>query len=237
LTWWVLTFSRGGPAAYLSHLDTARAVERTFARAGVSLAQSEGMRPKARLSLPLPLPVGARAHRELAIVEVCGDPPDASDALRALRAAAPPGLAPEAVTVAGERRPRPRACEAEYTCMVEGDAGVLAAAVERYIEEPHVMCERVSPKGRRELDLKEYVVDAAAEAVVGGVKLRFTVRHRSGGAARPREFVDVVAHWAGAEGAMRSLERVRIVWEGLPPGLGLEDGRSVRCDNAQEGGA
>jgi uncharacterized protein (DUF2344 family) len=45
VTWWLLTFSRGGPATYLSHLDTARAVQRTFARAGVPIALSQGMRP------------------------------------------------------------------------------------------------------------------------------------------------------------------------------------------------
>ena len=70
MTWWLITFSRAGPARYLSHLDTARVVQRTFARAGVPIALSQGMRPKPRLSLPLPLPVGAAGEHELAVVEV-----------------------------------------------------------------------------------------------------------------------------------------------------------------------
>ena len=70
MSWWLISFARRGPARYLSHLDTARAVQRTFARAGVPIALSHGMRPKPRLSLPLPLPVGAAGDEELAVVEV-----------------------------------------------------------------------------------------------------------------------------------------------------------------------
>ena len=47
-------------------------------------------------------------------------------------------------------------------------------------------------------------------------RLRFTIRHRSDGAARPQEFVDLIARWAGTDAAMRSLERVRIGWEASP---------------------
>ena len=92
VTWLLLHFARGGPAAYLSHLDTARAVQRTFARAGVPIALSQGMRPKPRLSLPLPLPVGVAGRDELAVVEVPDGQPGTAAALRALRAASPPGL-------------------------------------------------------------------------------------------------------------------------------------------------
>ena len=41
-----------------------------------------------------------------------------------------------------------------------------------------VTVERVSPKGRRTLDLKRYVSDLAVEAVAGGAAVTFVVRHR-----------------------------------------------------------
>ena len=227
MTWWLLTFSRGGPATYLSHLDTARAVQRTFARAGVPIALSHGMRPKPRLSLPLPLPVGAAGCLELAVVEVPDDLPGPAAALRDLRAAAPPGLRPLAIVAAGDQHPRPQAVEAWYSCVLEGDAGTVQAVVERYATEASVVRERVSPKGRRTLDLKEYVVHAAAEAVPGGARISFAVRHREDGAARPQEFIDVIATWAGVEPVMRSLERRRVTWKGMPPGPSLGAGRSV----------
>ena len=227
MTWWLLTFSRGGPASYLSHLDTARAVQRTFARAGVPISLSQGMRPKPRISLPLPLPVGAAGCEELAVVEVPDDLPGPTAALRELRAAAPPGLTLLAIVVVGDQHPRPQAVEAFYTCVLEGDAGAVEAAVERYGTEVSVVRERVSPKGRRTLDLKEYVVHAAAGPAPGGTKLSFAIRHRDDGAARPQEFIDLIATWAGVEPVMRCLERRRVTWKGMPPGPSPGAGRSV----------
>ena len=227
MTWWLLRFSRGGPARYLSHLDTSRAVQRTFARAGVPIALSQGMRPKPRISLPLPLPVGAAGREELAVVEVPDDVPGSAATLRALRAAAPPGLEPLSVVVVGDQHPRPQAHEVEYACRVEADAGALSAAVERYASEDSVVRTRVSPKGRRTLDLKDYVAGAVTEAVAGGTELRFTIRHGAEGAARPQEFIDQIADWAGVDPVMYGLERRHIAWQGLPLGPGPGDGRSV----------
>jgi len=226
MTWWLLTFSRTGPARYLSHLDTSRAVQRTFARAGIPLALSQGLRPKARISLPLPLPVGAAGCEELAVVEVPDEVQAGAATLRRLRDASPPGLAPKTLNVVGEQHPRPQAGEAEYVCALDGDAGAVCAAVERYAEEASIEVERMSPKGTRVLDLKEYVAEAAAEAGPHGegARVRFTVRYRADGAARPQEFIDLIAAWAGVDAVMRDLQRVRIAWRGLPTGVvpGLE---------------
>ena len=45
VTCWLVTFARSGPARYLSHLDTARALQRTFARAGYP-SRSPGHAPQ-----------------------------------------------------------------------------------------------------------------------------------------------------------------------------------------------
>ncbi len=234
MTWWVVTFSCSGPARYLSHLDRTRAVRRTFARAGIAVGLSQGMRPKASVSLPLPLPVGAAGLRELAVVEVAGEGPDAT-ALAKLAAAAPPGLAPTSIASTGERHPRPQPRRAEYTCEVCGDAGALVAAVERYASTNHVIRERVSPKGKRTLDLKEYVVDTSVRAVTGGAVLGFAIRHRAAGAARPQEYVDLIAEWAEVDPVMRSLQRVRVAWEDMPRAQAAGAEGVDLCDNAEEG--
>ena len=226
MSFWLVGFTRTGPARYLSHLDTARAMQRTFARAGVPVALSQGMRPKPRLSLPLPLPVGASAQQELAVVEAAAGGPEPAAALAALRAAAPPGMGFTAISVVEHGHPRPQPLEAEYTCFVEGDARALAAAVARFAHVEQVPLERTSPKGRRSFDLKEYIGSAAAEPVESGARLRFTIRYRRDGAARPQEFVGLIAGWAGADAAMRRLERVRIRWKGSPAAL-PRAGRSV----------
>jgi len=222
-----MTFSRRGPARYLSHLDTARVVQRTFARAGVPIALSQGMRPKPRISLPLPLPVGAAGARELAVVEVPDEVTATVATLRALRAAGPPGVEPLDIAVVTEGHPRPQARSATYECLLDGDAGAITAAVERYEREESVIVERVSPKGRRSLDLKEFSAGVSAVPVDGGALLGFTIFHRADGAARPQEYVDLVARWARVAPVMRGLERRRIDWKGVPPAPGAGDGRSV----------
>jgi radical SAM-linked protein len=213
MSWWLLRFARRGPARYLSHLDTARVVQRTFARAGVPIALSQGMRPKPRFSLPLPLPVGAAGADELAVVEVPEGALATTDVLRALRAASPPGVEPLSIIDAGERHPRPQARAAEYACVLDGDAGAIAAAVERYNEAEHAIRERVSPKGTRRLDLKDYAGDVVATPMEGGARLGFTIHHRSDGAARPQELIDLIAEWAEVDPAMRGLERLGIAWD------------------------
>jgi radical SAM-linked protein len=213
VSWWLLTFSRRGPARYLSHLDTSRVVQRTFARAGVPIALSQGMRPKPRLSLPLPLPVGAAGSAELAVVEVPEGVEAGTAALMALRDASPPGFVPEEIVVAGAGHPRPQARLAEYECVLDGDAGAIAAAVERYNDAKDAVRERVSPKGARRLDLKEYIRDVVSTPVDGGARVGFTIRHRSDGAARPQELIDLIAELAGVEPVMRGLERLRVTWE------------------------
>jgi radical SAM-linked protein len=212
---WLLWFARGGPASYLSHLDTARALQRTFARAGIQLALSEGFRPKVRFSLPLPLPVGAAAFEELAVAEVTPDAPVPADALLALRAAAPQGLPPLRLR-AFVARPRPRATLARYAGDLRGDVAALADAASWYAAQEEVTVERVSPKGRRTLDLKSYVRDLLVEAVPGGVRVTFTVRHRQDGAARPQEVVDLLAGRAVCEPVVHRLTRLGVSYEGLP---------------------
>lgn len=198
MSWWLLRFSRGGSARYLSHLDTARALQRTFTRAGVPIALSQGMRPKPRISLPLPLPVGAAGVEELAVLEVPDEVGGSIAVVRALRSAAPPGISPLSLLVAGAARPRPQPLEAIYECELDGDAGAIRDAVERYVSATSVEYERVSPKGRRRLDLKEYIGSVASVDTEAAVRLRFGVRHRHDGAARPQELIDLIAAWAGS---------------------------------------
>ncbi len=219
MTWWLISFARLGSARYLSHLDTSRVVQRTFARAGVPIALSHGMRPKPRVSLPLPLPVGAAGASELAVVEVPEDVAATTGVLRALREASPPGVRLLRVVDAGERHPRPQARAAEYACVLDGDAGAIAAAVERYNEAENAIRERVSPKGTRRLDLKDYAGDVVATPVEGGARLSFTIRRRSDGAARPQELIDLIAEWAEVDPVMRGLERLGIAWDDVPSDL------------------
>jgi radical SAM-linked protein len=218
VSWLIVRFERRGSARYLSHLDTARALQRTFARAGLQLALSEGMRPKPRLSLGLPLPVGVAGLDELAAAELAADQPTGSEEILArLRAAAPEGLLPLAVEVS-ERRVRLEPLAADYECLVPAPAAVLLAAAQEFAHADTASVERVSPKGRREVDLKRFVAGVDVAPAGEGCVLRFTVRHRADGAARPDEVVRELLRRAEREDVAPLVTRVNVVYDGLPVG-------------------
>ena len=60
-----LRFEKTGKAAYISHLDLMRVVQRIFLRAETPLRYSEGFNPHALISICLPLSVGTESLCEL----------------------------------------------------------------------------------------------------------------------------------------------------------------------------
>jgi hypothetical protein len=108
---------------------------------------------------------------------------------------------------------------ARYACVLHGDPAALTAAASWCAAQEEVTVERVSPKGRRTLDLVKYVQDLAAHAVPGGARISFAVRYGSDGAARPQEVVDLLARRASCAPVMHRLTRTSVSYEGLPRGV------------------
>jgi len=61
-----LTFSKTGPARFISHLDLARTLERSFNRARIPIAYTQGFNRRPRMSLAAALPLGFTSGCELA---------------------------------------------------------------------------------------------------------------------------------------------------------------------------
>jgi radical SAM-linked protein len=87
-----VTFSRGEPLRFISHLDLMRFWERALRRGGLSVAYSEGFSPHPKLSLGAPLPVGTTGEAELMDV-VLAQPVEPEEFLRRVRPQLPPGVA------------------------------------------------------------------------------------------------------------------------------------------------
>lgn len=86
-----ITFSKTNAMRYTGHLDLHRAWERTFRRAQLPLAYSQGFHPQPRLNLASALPLGITSDCELldAWLEI---PQPIDYVLAALVKAAPPGI-------------------------------------------------------------------------------------------------------------------------------------------------
>ena len=74
---------------------------------------------------------------------------------------------------------------------------------------------RQSPKGRRAIELKEYVCELSASPGDAGTRLAFTLRYGPGGSARVDEVVAALSARLGVEPVVLDLARVRVTWKGL----------------------
>jgi radical SAM-linked protein len=90
-------FRIGGALRFLSHAETLRVFVRACARVAIPVKYSAGFNPHARLSLPLPRPVGVESEDELLVIRLSDEPQDADGTYdarvrQALQAALPAGI-------------------------------------------------------------------------------------------------------------------------------------------------
>lgn len=153
-----LKFSKTGGAAYTSHLDLMKMLQRGFIRAGLPLRYSEGFNPHICMSILVPLSTGYESVCELCDIELtCDEMPE--NLVEKLNAAFPMGIrALEAIPA--QRPPRDVAqCVYELT-MPAGDT----AAMEELFRSPVVLDKR-SKRGIKEVDICPYIKEISfAEA-------------------------------------------------------------------------
>jgi radical SAM-linked protein len=86
-----ITFTKNEIMRYTGHLDVYHALERTFRRANLPVAYSQGYNQRPRLNLASALPLGLTSRGELAEVWLT-EPRPLDEIQSALTASAPPGL-------------------------------------------------------------------------------------------------------------------------------------------------
>lgn len=92
-----LNFGKSSELRYTSHLDTHRALERTFRRAKLPLAYTQGFNPKPRINIGAALPLGFTSKCEIADFWL-EDDLRSSEINGALASNSPPGLIVNSVT-------------------------------------------------------------------------------------------------------------------------------------------
>ncbi|HEX6196415.1 MAG TPA: TIGR03936 family radical SAM-associated protein [Jiangellaceae bacterium] len=168
-------FARRGRLRFTSHRDFQRAFERGLRRAGVPVAYSQGFTPHPKVSYAGAAPTGAASeaeYLELSVTDRC----DVDEVAAALDAALPPGLDIVSVTEAGQAA---LADQLQVSSWIVRLADVPPAdvekAVEAFLAESSVVVERMTGKGRRELDVRDAVVRADVES--GEPVVRLVLNH------------------------------------------------------------
>jgi radical SAM-linked protein len=151
-------FAKRGRLRFLSHRDVARSVERAVRRAGIPVAHSHGFSPHPRLSWIGAAPTGAASEAEYLEIGLTR-PLDPADLAAALDAALPDGLDVLAAAVAEGTPLAERIDASEWRIELPGatpdDLGRAVAALEAA---DSVVVERVTPSGRRQVDVRAALV-------------------------------------------------------------------------------
>ena len=186
-----LTFSKNGPARFISHLDLARALERALNRAALPVAYTQGFNRRPRLSPAEALTLGYTSTAEVADVWLTeGVEPEVFRARLMARMA--PGIAILDVSEAPLTAPSLQQQLAESVYEVELPEGVdvagLRQAVAQVLAAGALVRQRHRPKDNRaqSFDLRPLILDLTLdEGESGAPRLRLRLVQSATRMGRP----------------------------------------------------
>ena len=199
-----ITFGKTQAMRFTGHLDLHRTWERTFRRAGLPLAYSEGFNPHPKINIGAALPLGCLSRGDL-IDAWLEHGVESHEVAASLRRAAPPGIEIEAVTLIPPAEPVLQGQIEASVYQVTSDDFPAAAEMSRRIEA--LMAAEHLPRMRRGkiYDLRPLV--EALEYDSDGAMLRMRLTARQGAAGRPEE----VLHALGLNSAEALAVRTGLV--------------------------
>jgi radical SAM-linked protein len=178
-----LTFSKRGSLRYTGHLDLHKIWERSFRRAGLPLAYSQGFHPQPKIQLAAALPLGISARAELLDFWTNQDI-DLQALPERMAGYMPPGLKILSSQQVDEREPtlqtQVRAAEYQLQLREAGCPPDLDERVSRLLAADSIIRER---RGKQ-YDLRPLIEDLQ---VIGQHVLRMRLASREGATGRPEE--------------------------------------------------
>jgi radical SAM family uncharacterized protein/radical SAM-linked protein len=183
------TFSKRGPARYLSHLELVRAFVRAFKRAGVNLVYSTGYHPMPKLSFASALPVGTESLHETLEVQLHDSTAD-----RLLRdrihEQLPSGLEIKTLEVLGREARSLKVKECHYEIAFNG-VSVTEDALHRFLASDSFPLIKKGKKGDRRIDACTQVNSAYFTT---GSTMHLALKTMQGPALKPLEIIQGMFH-------------------------------------------
>jgi radical SAM-linked protein len=192
-----LAITKGEAIRYISHLDYARAVERAIRRSKLPAAYSEGFNPHMKMAFASALSVGVTSEAEYLDIELADDAASEAAVESALATKLPPGLAIKRIKKITAQHKALMAVVnlASYRIEVPmtGAAAKVSAAIDSFNQAASVPYVKHSPKGKRSVDIKQYVDTVAGSPREGSLELTLTVRITPTGSIKPAEVLAALA--------------------------------------------
>ena len=217
-----------GRAAYLSHLDMQRTLQRALRRADMPLLYSQGFNPHPLMAFAGALSTGFESQREWFDVRLDGEIAPADFEAR-LNAVLPEGMAvshameaPEGLgTLTGHL------AAARYTLWVRPEKAVMAAevnsALNQLLEREEIMVQKRTKSGAMvPQNIRPQLYEARLTGEDGGsFTLDVLGELTAGGGLRTEAFVNVLLDFLGSAGSFRC-RREEMYFDDLPglPSLG-----------------
>ncbi len=196
-----ITISIQGRVRFLSHLETVDTLLGALRRSGVTLALSDGMRPKPRIKMAMPRPVATEAWSDILEVELT-ERIDADQFALQLSEVLPAGLVLQTVErlegVYASAASRVAGATWRWSFGTDVAHDDLEEVVRAMLAADEVTVERASPgKKARSVDVRRFIGDMAVVAGDDGPVLRAFVRLTEAGSAKPEEVVRALGALAG----------------------------------------
>ena len=179
-------FTKTGKMRFLSHHDLMRLFERALRRTGLPLRMTEGYNPHPVIAFPTALGLGIESLDEILEFELTSW-------------TAPKGIEkqlgeqlPEGVTVASaeafDRKQRSYVNFVEYEADCSGQGEGVADRIRAFLALKECPVERVSDKGSKTVEIRQYVM--ALDAEPGKIYLRIRITDQ--GTAKPEEVLRAI---------------------------------------------
>lgn len=194
--------TKGEEIRYISHLDYAGAIERAIRRAKLPAMYSEGFNPHMKFAFASALAVGVTSEAEYMDVELAGEFESATLQSR-LAVSLPQGIIVKRIKFMPDRSPALMAVVnmAEYTItapILFGDFDGIEAGIEQFNAAAEVLYMKESPKGKREINIKQYLFDNAAISMAGNVLgIKLVIRITPTGSVKPGEVLETLVNRYG----------------------------------------
>ena len=147
-----LVFSKNDEAAYISHLDLMKSLQRSFCRAKLPVKYSEGFNPHICMSILSPLSTGYRSQYELCDLDLtCDKMPDR--VIERLNNALPNGIRVIKAYSANEGKRVAEIANSKFEIFMEGGN---AEQLQDVFKKP-VTFEKKSKRGSKQVNVLDYI--------------------------------------------------------------------------------
>ena len=166
-----LHFTKTGRAAYISHLDLMRTMQRAFLRAELPLKYSEGFNPHALISMLLPLSLGHESLCELMDFRVYADC-DLTKLPTQLNAVLPEGIRAQEAYEPEHKGRELKWLRFQGDFQYDRPLGPDAAErIEAFFRQESIVITRRTKKGEGESDIRGAIQSISAAPEAGGIRL------------------------------------------------------------------